>query len=49
MKNENIHAYSWSAQQRKARRDRMFECAAVLACVAGVIGMVTLFVYMLSA
>lgn len=49
MKNENIHAYSWSEQQRRARREHMFECAAVLACVAGVIGMVTLFVYMLSA
>lgn len=48
MKNENLHAYSWSAQQRKARRGRMFECAAILVCVGGTIGMVAMFVYMLS-
>lgn len=49
MKNENLHAYSWAAQQRRARRDFVIAYASAIACILGTVGMVVWFVVLLSA
>ena len=49
MKNENIHAYSWSAQRSRARRERAFDVLAYAGCMFLVAAMTTLVVIYLSA
>lgn len=49
MKNENLHAYSWSAQQRRARRERALDVLAYAGCMCLVAAMTTLVVIYLSA
>ena len=49
MKNENLHAYSWAAQQRRARRERVLYVLAYAGCMCLVAATALLVVIYLSA